>query len=152
MVRIGLFATPGLPYVGTFCETNVRTYSVDEQGRTASSSSRSTAPASHVGNGDKSARAEQSRTDFSGDQFATTSSSRSNVSGGRRCLVLQLGACSPVRRCSSGDLINTGTPPGVGMGLVPPVGLQPGDVMALGIDGLGRSDSRARPAASVGAS
>jgi uncharacterized protein len=33
MVRIGLFATPGLPYLGTFCETNVRTYSVDEQGR-----------------------------------------------------------------------------------------------------------------------
>jgi uncharacterized protein YqjF (DUF2071 family) len=33
MVRIGLFSTPGLPYFGTFCETNVRTYSVDEQGR-----------------------------------------------------------------------------------------------------------------------
>jgi uncharacterized protein len=33
MVRIGLFAAPGLPYLGTFCETNVRTYSVDEQGR-----------------------------------------------------------------------------------------------------------------------
>ncbi|MCA0295626.1 MAG: fumarylacetoacetate hydrolase family protein [Actinobacteria bacterium] len=37
-----------------------------------------------------------------------------------------------------GDLINTGTPPGVGMGLTPPVWLQPGDVMELGIDGLGR--------------
>ena len=37
-----------------------------------------------------------------------------------------------------GDLINTGTPPGVGMGLIPPVWLQPGDVMELGIDGLGR--------------
>ena len=36
-----------------------------------------------------------------------------------------------------GDLINTGTPPGVGMGLRPPVYLQPGDVMELGIDGLG---------------
>lgn len=36
-----------------------------------------------------------------------------------------------------GDLINTGTPPGVGMGLKPPVWLQPGDVMTLGIDGLG---------------
>jgi uncharacterized protein YqjF (DUF2071 family) len=33
MVRIGVFSTPGLPYLGTFCETNVRTYSVDEQGR-----------------------------------------------------------------------------------------------------------------------
>jgi 2,4-diketo-3-deoxy-L-fuconate hydrolase len=37
-----------------------------------------------------------------------------------------------------GDLINTGTPPGVGMGLRPPVWLQPGDVMELGIEGLGR--------------
>jgi 2-keto-4-pentenoate hydratase/2-oxohepta-3-ene-1,7-dioic acid hydratase in catechol pathway len=36
-----------------------------------------------------------------------------------------------------GDLINTGTPPGVGMGFTPPVWLQPGDVMELGITGLG---------------
>jgi 2,4-diketo-3-deoxy-L-fuconate hydrolase len=36
-----------------------------------------------------------------------------------------------------GDLINTGTPPGVGMGLTPPVYLQPGDVMELGIEQLG---------------
>jgi 2,4-didehydro-3-deoxy-L-rhamnonate hydrolase len=37
----------------------------------------------------------------------------------------------------AGDLINTGTPPGVGMGFTPPVWLQPGDVMELGIEGLG---------------
>ena len=36
-----------------------------------------------------------------------------------------------------GDLINTGTPPGVGIGFKPPEFLQPGDVMELGIDGLG---------------
>jgi 2,4-didehydro-3-deoxy-L-rhamnonate hydrolase len=37
-----------------------------------------------------------------------------------------------------GDLITTGTPPGVGMGVKPnPVYLKPGDVMTLGIDGLG---------------
>ncbi len=36
-----------------------------------------------------------------------------------------------------GDLIDTGTPPGVGMGMKPPVWLQPGDVIELGIDGLG---------------
>jgi 2,4-didehydro-3-deoxy-L-rhamnonate hydrolase len=37
-----------------------------------------------------------------------------------------------------GDLIITGTPPGVGMGMKPsPVFLKPGDVMTLGIDGLG---------------
>ena len=37
-----------------------------------------------------------------------------------------------------GDLINTGTPPGVGMGHDPQIWLQPGDVMELGIEGLGR--------------
>lgn len=36
-----------------------------------------------------------------------------------------------------GDLISTGTPPGVGMGKKPPVFLKEGDVVALGIDGLG---------------
>lgn len=36
-----------------------------------------------------------------------------------------------------GDLVNTGTPPGVGMGQVPPIWLRPGDVMELGIDKLG---------------
>lgn len=36
-----------------------------------------------------------------------------------------------------GDLINTGTPPGVGMGKNPPTYLQPGDEIRLGIDGLG---------------
>lgn len=36
-----------------------------------------------------------------------------------------------------GDLINTGTPPGVGLGMNPPVWLQEGDVIELSIDGLG---------------
>jgi 2-keto-4-pentenoate hydratase/2-oxohepta-3-ene-1,7-dioic acid hydratase in catechol pathway len=36
-----------------------------------------------------------------------------------------------------GDLIDTGTPPGVGMGQKPQVWLQPGDVMELGITKLG---------------
>ncbi|MCR6480436.1 fumarylacetoacetate hydrolase family protein [Variovorax sp. ZS18.2.2] len=36
-----------------------------------------------------------------------------------------------------GDIISTGTPPGVGMGLKPPVYLKSGDVVTLGIDGLG---------------
>ena len=36
-----------------------------------------------------------------------------------------------------GDLIATGTPPGVGMGMKPPLYLKPGDVMHLGIEGLG---------------
>ena len=36
-----------------------------------------------------------------------------------------------------GDVISTGTPPGVGMGQKPQVYLQPGQVMRLGIEGLG---------------
>ncbi|MBO0903317.1 fumarylacetoacetate hydrolase family protein [Jiella sonneratiae] len=36
-----------------------------------------------------------------------------------------------------GDVITTGTPPGVGMGMKPPQYLKVGDVMTLGIDGLG---------------
>ncbi|OON66507.1 fumarylacetoacetate hydrolase family protein [Hymenobacter sp. CRA2] len=38
-----------------------------------------------------------------------------------------------------GDVISTGTPAGVGLGMKPPVYLQPGDVVELGIDGLGTS-------------
>ena len=37
----------------------------------------------------------------------------------------------------SGDVISTGTPPGVGMGQKPPVFLRAGQTMQLGIDGLG---------------
>ncbi|MDQ0326394.1 5-carboxymethyl-2-hydroxymuconate isomerase [Rhodopseudomonas julia] len=36
-----------------------------------------------------------------------------------------------------GDVISTGTPPGVGMGMKPPVYLKVGDVMELAIEGLG---------------
>jgi len=36
-----------------------------------------------------------------------------------------------------GDIITTGTPPGVGMGMKPPQFLKAGDVMTLGIQGLG---------------
>ena len=36
-----------------------------------------------------------------------------------------------------GDIIPTGTPPGVGLGQKPPVYLKPGNVMRVGIDGLG---------------
>jgi len=36
-----------------------------------------------------------------------------------------------------GDVISTGTPPGVGLGQNPPIYLNPGDVIELGIEGLG---------------
>ncbi len=38
-----------------------------------------------------------------------------------------------------GDIISTGTPPGVGLGMNPPRFLKPGDVVELGIDSLGFS-------------
>jgi len=38
-----------------------------------------------------------------------------------------------------GDIISTGTPAGVGLGFKPPVYLKPGDVVELGIAGLGSS-------------
>ncbi len=37
-----------------------------------------------------------------------------------------------------GDVITTGTPAGVGAGAIPPVFLKPGDVVELGVEGLGR--------------
>ncbi len=37
----------------------------------------------------------------------------------------------------SGDVISTGTPPGVGLGQKPPVYLHAGQIMRLGIEGLG---------------
>jgi len=42
-----------------------------------------------------------------------------------------------------GDVISTGTPQGVGLGMKPPRYLKPGDVIELGIDGLGTQRQRA---------
>jgi 2,4-diketo-3-deoxy-L-fuconate hydrolase len=41
-----------------------------------------------------------------------------------------------------GDIISTGTPPGVGMGQKPPKYLRPGDQIQLGIQGLGEQNQR----------
>ena len=41
-----------------------------------------------------------------------------------------------------GDIITTGTPPGVGHGKKPPVYLKPGNVMRLGVEGLGEQKQR----------
>ncbi len=41
-----------------------------------------------------------------------------------------------------GDIISTGTPPGVGLGQKPPIYLRPGNVMTLAIDGLGQQQQR----------
>ena len=41
-----------------------------------------------------------------------------------------------------GDIITTGTPPGVGLGMKPPQFLKPRDVVTLGIEGLGEQRQR----------
>jgi 2,4-didehydro-3-deoxy-L-rhamnonate hydrolase len=45
-----------------------------------------------------------------------------------------------------GDVISTGTPSGVGLGQKPPVYLRAGDIIELGIDGLGRQRQQVRAA------
>lgn len=42
-----------------------------------------------------------------------------------------------------GDVISTGTPAGVGLGMKPPLYLKPGDVIELGIDGMGEQKQTA---------
>ena len=42
-----------------------------------------------------------------------------------------------------GDVISTGTPPGVGLGFKPPIFMKAGDVVELGIEGLGESKQTA---------
>jgi 2-keto-4-pentenoate hydratase/2-oxohepta-3-ene-1,7-dioic acid hydratase in catechol pathway len=44
-----------------------------------------------------------------------------------------------------GDIITTGTPPGVGMGMKPALYVKKGDVMTLGIEGLGEQRQRVVP-------
>jgi ureidoglycolate lyase len=43
----------------------------------------------------------------------------------------------------AGDVISTGTPPGVGMGQNPQIYLKEGQVMSLGIEGLGEQEQKA---------
>ncbi|WP_158045482.1 ureidoglycolate lyase [Skermanella pratensis] len=45
--------------------------------------------------------------------------------------------CSQFMTLLPGDIISTGTPPGVGMGQKPQVWLKPGNTMRLGVEGLG---------------
>ena len=54
---------------------------------------------------------------------------------GVACLVSYL---SQFLTLHPGDIISSGTPPGVGLGMKPPVYLKPGDVVELGIEGLGQ--------------
>ncbi|MCT8161703.1 fumarylacetoacetate hydrolase family protein [Pseudoruegeria sp. SHC-113] len=52
---------------------------------------------------------------------------------------------SEFARLEPGDLICTGTPPGVGAGMKPPVWLKPGDEVSLGIEKLGAQSQKVVP-------
>ena len=54
--------------------------------------------------------------------------------------------CSQFMSLQPGDIISTGTPPGVGMGLNPPTYLSGGEKMRLGIDKLGVQTQKVRTA------
>lgn len=55
--------------------------------------------------------------------------------------------CSQFMSLQPGDIISTGTPPGVGMGQKPPVYLQGGETMRLGIERLGEQTQKVLAAA-----
>jgi 2-keto-4-pentenoate hydratase/2-oxohepta-3-ene-1,7-dioic acid hydratase in catechol pathway len=50
--------------------------------------------------------------------------------------------CSQFFVMEPGDVIVTGTPPGVGLGMKPPQFLKAGDVVTLGIEGLGEQKQK----------
>lgn len=52
---------------------------------------------------------------------------------------------SEFMRLEPGDLICTGTPPGVGAGMTPPLYLKQGDHVCLGIEGLGEQGQTVIP-------
>ncbi len=52
---------------------------------------------------------------------------------------------SPYMTLLPGDVVTTGTPPGVALGMKPPQWLKAGDVVTLGIEGLGQQRQRVVP-------
>ncbi|WP_407167084.1 fumarylacetoacetate hydrolase family protein [Bradyrhizobium sp. ORS 111] len=61
--------------------------------------------------------------------------------GSTRTMIFSMAKCisyvSQFMTLLPGDIVTTGTPPGVGMGMKPPTYLNVGDVVTLGIEGLG---------------
>jgi 2-keto-4-pentenoate hydratase/2-oxohepta-3-ene-1,7-dioic acid hydratase in catechol pathway len=61
--------------------------------------------------------------------------------GNTRTMIFSMAHClhyiSQFMVLEPGDVVTTGTPPGVGLGMKPPLFLKEGDVMTLGIEGLG---------------
>jgi 2,4-didehydro-3-deoxy-L-rhamnonate hydrolase len=62
-------------------------------------------------------------------------------SGSTKTMIFSMAKCisyvSQFMTLLPGDIITTGTPPGVGLGMKPPTFLNVGDVITLGIEGLG---------------
>jgi 2-keto-4-pentenoate hydratase/2-oxohepta-3-ene-1,7-dioic acid hydratase in catechol pathway len=57
----------------------------------------------------------------------------------------QLSYISQFMVLEPGDVVTTGTPPGVALGMKPPVWLKPGDTMTLSIEGLGAQTQKVVP-------
>ncbi len=68
----------------------------------------------------------------------------SNTSDMIFTIARQISEISQYGLLQPGDIITTGTPQGVGLGMKPPMYLKPGDVMRLGIDGLGVQEQRVK--------
>jgi 2-keto-4-pentenoate hydratase/2-oxohepta-3-ene-1,7-dioic acid hydratase in catechol pathway len=68
-----------------------------------------------------------------GDQMMQNGSTRTMVYGVAHIIAY----LSQFFTLHPGDIISTGTPPGVGMGMKPPRYLREGEVVSLGIAGLG---------------
>jgi 2-keto-4-pentenoate hydratase/2-oxohepta-3-ene-1,7-dioic acid hydratase in catechol pathway len=60
-------------------------------------------------------------------------------------IVHQLSYISQFMVLEAGDVVTTGTPPGVALGMKPPIWLKPGDVMTLKIEGLGEQTQKIVP-------
>jgi 2-keto-4-pentenoate hydratase/2-oxohepta-3-ene-1,7-dioic acid hydratase in catechol pathway len=68
---------------------------------------------------------------------------QSNNTGGMIANIwAQISYLSTAFTLETGDLIATGTPEGVGVGMEPPVFLQPGDVVRCEIDGIGTIENK----------
>jgi 2-keto-4-pentenoate hydratase/2-oxohepta-3-ene-1,7-dioic acid hydratase in catechol pathway len=80
--------------------------------------------------------------DVNGERMQTGSTA--TMIFGVRTLVSYI---SQFMRLMPGDVITTGTPPGVGMGMKPPVFLKPGDIVTLGGTHLGEQRQTIRAAA-----
>jgi 2-keto-4-pentenoate hydratase/2-oxohepta-3-ene-1,7-dioic acid hydratase in catechol pathway len=69
--------------------------------------------------------------------------------GNTRTMIFSIAHClhymSQFMVLEPGDVVTTGTPPGVGLGMKPPVFLKAGDVMSLGIEGLGEQSQTVVP-------